>query len=184
MKSKKEFCIPFIGLKLGIHEFQYEISDAFFEDIEYSIIRQGNVNIRLVLDKKETMLIADFTLQGTVSTLCDRCNDILDFPVKGNYKIIYKFGTEPSEDETLIVLDPDAYEIELKETIYELLTVSLPAKMTHKAGKCNPEMLELLKKYIVTPSNSEDEDDQDDWSDDEDDQDDEPLDLSRFKINF
>jgi uncharacterized metal-binding protein YceD (DUF177 family) len=108
----------------------------------------------------------------------------MDFPVKRTYKIIYKFGTEPSEDETLIVLDPDAYEIELKETIYELLTVSLPAKMTHEAGKCNPEMLELLKKYIVTPSNSEDDDDHEDGSDDEDDEDDEPLDLSRFKINF
>jgi hypothetical protein len=56
--------------------------------------------------------------------------------------------------------------------------------MTHEAGKCNPEMLELLKKYIVTPSNSEDDDDHEDGSDDEDDEDDEPLDLSRFKINF
>jgi uncharacterized metal-binding protein YceD (DUF177 family) len=184
MKSKKEFCIPFIGLKLGIHEFQYEISDAFFEDIEYSIIQQGKVHVRLVLDKKETMFIADFSFNGTISTYCDRCNDLMDFPVKRTYKIIYKFGTEPSEDETLIVLDPDAYEIELKETIYELLTVSLPAKMTHEAGKCNPEMLELLKKYIVTPSNSEDDDDHEDGSDDEDDEDDEPLDLSRFKINF
>jgi uncharacterized metal-binding protein YceD (DUF177 family) len=184
MKSSKEFCIPFIGLKLGRHEFQYEISDTFFEDIEYSIIRQGHVYVGLVLDKKETMLIGDFALKGTVSTYCDRCNELMDFPVKGNYKIIYKFGTEASDDETLIVLDPDAYEIQLKETIYELLTVTLPAKMTHEAGKCNPEMLELLEKYIVTPSNSEDEDDQDDWSDDEDDEDDEPLDLSRFKINF
>ena len=111
------------------------------------------------------------------------CNDLMDFPVKGAYKIIYKFGSESSDDETLIVLDPDAYEIELKETIYELLTVSLPAKMIHNSGKCNPEMVELLKKYIVTPSEPENDEDNEDWSD-EDDEDDEPLDLSRFKINF
>ena len=184
MKSKKEFVIPFIGLKLGVHEFHYEINDTFFEDIDYSIIRQGNVRVRLVLEKKETMLIGDFVLNGTVSTFCDRCNDLMDFPVKGSFKIIYKFGTEPSEDETLFVLDPDAYEIELKDTIYELLTVSLPAKMTHTPGQCNPEMVELLSKYIVTPSDTQLNEDDDESFDDEDDEDDEPLDLSRFKINF
>jgi uncharacterized protein len=183
MKSKKEFCISFIGLKLGSHEFQYEINDTFFEDIDYSIIQHGKVHVRLNLDKKETMMVGDFSLSGMISTNCDRCNDLMDLPVKGAYKIIYKFGSESSDDETLIVLDPDAYEIELKETIYELLTVSLPAKMIHNSGKCNPEMVELLKKYIVTPSEPENDEDNEDWSD-EDDEDDEPLDLSRFKINF
>jgi uncharacterized metal-binding protein YceD (DUF177 family) len=183
MKSKKEFCISFIGLKLGIHEFHYEINDAFFEDIEYSIIRRGKAQIRLILEKKETMLIGDFSISGTISAICDRCNEAMDLPVKGSYKLIYKFGKEPSNDETLIVLDPDAYEIELQETIYELLTVSLPSKITHESGKCNPEMVELLKKYMITPSPSDEKEEDEDWKDDDDD-DDEPLDLSRFKINF
>jgi hypothetical protein len=31
VKSEKEYIVPFIGLKLGIHEFEFEIHDAFFE---------------------------------------------------------------------------------------------------------------------------------------------------------
>jgi len=65
VKTKKEYIIPFIGLKLGFHEFEFEIHDAFFEDREYSIIHNGNVNVKLVFEKKGTMMIGEFTIKGT-----------------------------------------------------------------------------------------------------------------------
>ncbi len=183
MKSNKEFIIPFIGLKVGFHDFNFEIHDAFFEEVEYSIIHKGNVTVSLTLEKKETMLIGEFQIGGTVSASCDRCNDPLDVPVKGTFRLVYKFDNETSDDESLIVLHPDAYELDVRDNIYELITVSLPARLTHPMGECNEEMIELLKKYSGQPESVEDDfDDDDDWDDedweeeDDDDGDDDPVD--------
>lgn len=184
MKSNKEFIIPFIGLKVGFHDFNFEIHDAFFEEVEYSIIHKGNVTVSLTLEKKETMLIGEFQIGGTVSASCDRCNDPLDVPVKGTFRLVYKFDNETSDDESLIVLHPDAYELDVRDNIYELITVSLPARLTHPMGECNEEMIELLKKYSGQPENvEEDFDDDDDWDDedweeedDDDGDDDDPVD--------
>jgi uncharacterized metal-binding protein YceD (DUF177 family) len=169
VKSKREYIIPFIGLKLGFHEFEFQIQDAFFEDRQYSSIHSGTANVRLVLEKKETMMIGEFEIKGSVSTDCDRCNDPIEVPIKGSFKLIFTFGNEPSEDESIIVMHPDDYELELKDHLYELLIVSLPTRLIHPKGECNEEMIELLSKYTVQqePSGSEDDDDEDD--DDEDD---------------
>lgn len=197
MKSKREYIIPFIGLKLGFHEFEFQIQDAFFEDREYSIIHSGTANVRLILEKKETMMIGEFEIKGSVSTDCDRCNDPIEVPITGSFKLIFTFGNEPSEDESIIVMHPDDYELELKDHLYELLIVSLPTRLIHPKGECNEEMIELLSKYTVQqePSGSEDDDDEDDWDfeddddyeddedwEDEDEDDDSPIDPRWNKL--
>ncbi|MES2798641.1 MAG: DUF177 domain-containing protein [Bacteroidota bacterium] len=158
--------IPFVGLKNGVHDFEFEISDSFFEAYEYSSITSGNVHVQLSLDKKETMLIGVYTIKGTVSTLCDRCNDPINVPVKGSYKLVYKFGNEEELDESLVVLHPDTYEIDAEPAIYEFTTVSLPKRLVHPQGECNEEMMEILSKYSVNGS-EEDDDEDEDWDDDE-----------------
>jgi uncharacterized metal-binding protein YceD (DUF177 family) len=178
VKSKKEYIIQFIGLKLGFHEYQFDINDAFFADREYAIIHNGNVSVSLILEKKETMMIGEFTIDGSVYTDCDRCNDPIEVPVKGSYRLVYKFGTEISDDEALIVLHPDSYELDIRDNLYELITVSMPIRLVHAEGECNNEMLELLAKHTVQREESDDEDwddedwdDDDDWDDEEDDDD-------------
>ncbi len=156
-----------------MHDFEFEIEDAFFEQLEYSIIHSGNVKVDLNLEKKETMLIGNFKIQGTVSASCDRCNDPLELTVKGEYQLIFKFGTENEDDESLVVLHPDAYEIDFAPYLYEFITVSLPSKIVHPKGECNEEMIELLKQYSAVPMDESDLDDDDDWDDDEWDGDDE-----------
>ncbi len=181
MKSKRDYTIPFVGLKVGFHEFEFEIRDAFFEELEYSIIQKGNALVKLRLEKKETMLIGEFSVSGMVFTSCDRCNDPVEVPVNGSFRLIYKFGDEVSDDETLIVLPDDSYELEVRQNIYELITVSLPSRLVHPKGECNEEMLELLQKYSGRSEDLSDEEDEDDWDDededwDDEDDDDDPID--------
>jgi len=172
--SGNDFIIPFIGLKIGMHIFEFEVNDAFFESMDYSIIHQGNVKAGLELDKKETMMIARFWVKGTVSTNCDRCNTPLDLSISGEYKLVYKFGTEEAEDESLVVLHPDEYQLDVKDAIYELITVSLPVRVLHAPGECDEEMWALLQQYTVNPG--PDEDDEDEWDEDDEDFDDEDFD--------
>ena len=161
-----EFLIPFVGLKIGKHLFDFEVGNSFFESMEYSIIEQGNVKVTLELDKKETMMIALFHAEGTINTLCDRCNTPMDFEIDGGYKLIYKFGLEEEEDEMLVVLHPDSYQIDITNPIYELITTQLPLRVLHDEGECDEEMWELLQQHIVNPEDEEDLDDED-WDDED-----------------
>lgn len=171
-KSLKQFIIPFIALKQGSYVFNFEVDDTFFEGLDYSIIHKGEVKVGLILDKKETMLIGHFTIDGVVSTNCDRCTDPVELSVEGEYQLIYKYGTEPSDDETLVIIHPDSYELDVASNIYELITVSLPARSIHEEGKCNEEMMDKLSEYLLN-SEEEEEDFDDESFEDDDESDDE-----------
>ncbi len=167
--SKSEYVIPFIGLKTGTHVFEYDIADAFFEGIEDSIIHRGNVHVRLDFEKKDTMLIGIYHVEGMVTTDCDRCTEAIEVEVEGEYQIVYKCGGDVSSDEALVVLDKDAFELDVKMNIYELIAVSLPLRTIHEIEDCNPEMIALLEKYVINSlEDEEDDDDDDDFDDDED----------------
>ncbi len=163
----KEFLIPFVGLKIGKHFFDFEINSSFFDAFEYSPIQNGVLNAQLELDKKETMLIANYIVDGEVETICDRCNTEMQLPISGSFRLIYKFGTEEEEDESLIVLLPDQYEIDASIAIYELITSLLPLRSIHKKGACDEEMWKLIQLHTVN-ANEESEDDEDFDDDDED----------------
>lgn len=171
-KSSREFVLPFAGLKLGTHEFEFEINTSFFEALEYSIIHQGNVHATLSLEKKETMMIGNFFISGVVTKDCDRCTDPLEVEIEGSYQLVFKFGTELSDDESLIVLPNEAYELDVQPYFYELITVSLPSRSVHPAGECNEEVLEKLGEYLVNPGDDEEDEEWDeledeDWEDEE-----------------
>jgi len=158
--------IPFVGLKVGKHEYDFEIAQSFFEEQDYVGIDEAEIRVHLVLDKKETMLVLGFQLDGFIGTACDRCMDPLRYQIDDEYQIIYRFGLEPSDDESLVVIHPDSYEIDVKENIYELIMVSLPSKLVHPKGECNEEMMKTMEKYTV---NLHDESDEDLDDEDEDD---------------
>ena len=68
MKRKSDYTIPFAGLKMGHHLFDFEIDNAFFEELDYSLIQKGDVHVSIDLEKKETMLIVLFDLKGAVES--------------------------------------------------------------------------------------------------------------------
>ncbi len=165
-----EYVIPFTGLKLGKHKFDFVLLDEFFERFEYSIVDGGKVQVDFELEKKETMMIGTFDLKGAVKSACDRCNDPCDIKVNGSDKIYYKFDDEPSDDETLVVVYPDEVEIDISSQLLEFVTVSLPARVLHEnEEECNEEMIDLLDDYVINPDDSEDEEDDSVIDDDNDD---------------
>lgn len=162
-----------------MHTFEFDITDAFFEQVEYSLIEKGNVHVTLNLEKKETMMIGDFTINGKVSASCDLCNEPVEVDVKGEYQLIFKFDDKPTDDETLIIVYPEEFEIDVRENLLELISVSLPSRTIHQDGECNEEMLELLNEYRVNADEEDLEDE--DYEDAEDtgeetDEDDEYID--------
>lgn len=154
VKSNKEYTIAFEGLKLGVHHFEFDITDTFFEIFDYAIVHKGNVKVELALDKKETMLVGDYQISGEIEKECDRCNDPVMVSIDASYRLVYKFDDEPSNDESLIIIYPDQHEIDIKENILELITVSIPTRTVHPEGECNEDIRSILDEYVLR---SEDE---------------------------
>lgn len=156
----KTFIIPFVGLKLGKHEFDFVIGDEFFENYEYTVVHKGKLNASLELEKKETMLIGEFKVSGVVEAECDRCGGEMNQEIEGGFRLIFKFEDEDQEDESLVSIGQEAYELDTADHFYELITVSLPTRNLHDEEDCDPEVMEKLQE--LRSGASEDEDDNDD----------------------
>ena len=114
----KDLEIPFVGLKQGIHNFKFEIERSFFDAFPYSIIEEGKITVELSLDKKDTLMIGDYTIKGFVVSNCATCDGLFEAPISGEMTIYYKFGQEQEEDENLVVLTPEVYKINPEQQIY------------------------------------------------------------------
>ena len=129
MKPLQQYIIPYSGLKTGKHNFEFEVNDAFFNEFEYSLVKNGGVKVYLELDKQETMLILTFHIKGDIHIGCDVC--LSDFPHKMEVleRQIVKFsGDEHLEDDTdeIILLPKSENEIDVSTLIYEYITVAVP----------------------------------------------------------
>jgi uncharacterized protein len=156
MAGGKEYTIQFVGLATGKHEYEFKVTDSFFDDHDYSEIKQGNVLVDLSLLKQSTMMSLEFRISGTVKVPCDLCTEEFDLPINGDYKLIIKVGGSDSGDENddIITIAANEHELDLTQYIFEYIILSLPIKRIHpldKNGKstCDPEMLEKVQKYLV-----------------------------------
>ena len=153
MKVTNEFLIPFIGLKLGKHPFEFQINKAFFDKFEYHEYENCAIQVNVVLEKKSTMLELSFKHKGTVTVPCDLTNEIFDLPIKGKIKLVVTFGEEFNDDnEELLVLPHGEHQIDIAQYIYEMIVLSVPLKRVHpgiKDGTLQTEDLNKLSELTI-----------------------------------
>ena len=159
MKVTNEFLIPFIGLKLGKHQFEYQISKAFFEYFEFDEFESANIKVNIVLEKKNTMLELNFKHSGAINVPCDLTSEDFDLPIKGSLKLVVRFGeTFNDENEDLLILPIGEHQIDVAQYIYEMVVLSIPLKKTHpgvKYGTLETKALSKLKEISVTEQTQE-----------------------------
>jgi len=160
LKSLRNYSIPFTGLKLGKHLFEYIITDAFFDEFEYSLVKKANLVCRVEMEKQETLLILDFNISGTIDANCDRCLAQYPQPVDIHEQQIAKFSEEAiDEDDEIIVLTKNDHEVNVAGLIYEYINVALPfITVCNDEGNtpyCDKEMLDNLNKLSANTEQSE-----------------------------
>ena len=151
LKSLKTYSIPFTGLKLGRHEFDYVINNEFFSEFEYSLVKKGDLQCRVELDKQETMIILNFDIHGTVDMACDRCLSEYPQQLDVQEQQVYKFSEEEIDaDDEIITLNKNDTEINVAGLIYEYITVAAPfIAVCGNEGNtpyCDKDMLDRLNK--------------------------------------
>jgi len=153
MKSTNEYLIPFIGLKLGKHQFEFKINKKFFDEFSFNEFESCEIKADVVLDKKSTMLEIIFKHKGTVNVPCDLTGEQFDLPIKGKINLVVKFGEEFNNDnDELLILPHGEYQLDLSQYIYEMIVLSIPQKRVHpgfKDGTLQTEGLKKLKELQV-----------------------------------
>ena len=132
MISEKDFLIPFTGLKLGEHQFEYHIENNFFDMFQYNEFNSTNIQVQVNLLKKATMLELSFYHKGTVNVPCDVTNEDFDLPINGTFHLVVKFGEEfNNENEELLILPHGEFQLNVAQYIYETIVLSIPYKRIH-----------------------------------------------------
>jgi len=151
MKNLKEYLIPFAGLKIGKHQFDYQVDKTFFEHFDFHEYNNVAIKAELILEKKNTMLELHFKHKGTVNVPCDVTNEDFDLLVKGTLKLIVKFGeTFNNENEELLILPHGEFQVDVSQYIYELIVLSVPIKRIHpgiKSGTLETKAIETLEAF-------------------------------------
>ena len=154
MKKLNEYLIPFVGLKLGKHQFEYQINKTFFDYFEYDDFESADIKVELVLEKKSLMLELHFKHKGTVHVPCDLTGEMFDLPIKGNMRVVVQFGeTYNNENEELLILPHGEHQVDISQYIYEMIALSVPLKRVHpgvKDGTLQSQALDKLNELKVT----------------------------------
>ena len=157
MSQHREYEIAFVGLKQGIHVFEYSIEDKFFVLYGEQDFDQCITHIKLSLEKNNGFMLLKFDVDGELNVACDRCGNTLPTQLWDEFNIIVKIVDDPDvmnvQEE-----DPDVYYIgrgeshlHLSDWIYEFINLSIPLQKMCKeeemgGPKCNKEVLEKLRK--------------------------------------
>ena len=164
MTTRNAYLIDFGGLDDGIHEFEFHVDDSFFARFENSVVRQGEVDILVTLEKEPGLLLMDFTISGSISTICDRCLDSLVVPIEGFNELIVRIGEEVAEepsDVDMITIPAREHVLDISELMFEYISLQVPLRNVHvddENGKstCNSDVLREMEKHLSQDSPSAD----------------------------
>ena len=157
MSARREFDIPFIGLKPGVHSYQYEISDKFFADYGPQDFSNCQAVVKLSLEKNVGFLMLKFDVGGSLDVTCDRCGNTVSLQLWDEFKVLVKLVDDADkmnaeeEDPDIFYINRSESYIHIKDWVYEFVNLSIPATRicpptpSGDTG-CNEEVLEKLKE--------------------------------------
>ena len=148
--KKREFTIPFSGLKQGKHEFEYVIENEFFESFEYTEFNSANIELKVIMTKLSMMLELELIAQGKVNVDCDSSGEPYEQPISSNLELVVKFGDEYNDDSDEILIIPHGdHQVDVAQYIYEMLVLAVPQKRVHPGvldGTLKSEALTKLQE--------------------------------------
>lgn len=142
MELEQKYSIAYKGLKNGLHEVDFDVDGALFKAYESKEIKDGRCKVHVDIDKSDTQLILDVTIDGHVVCECDRCLEDCTIPVHFDGRLTVFVSDHQGEyDGDYMWVSPDEEDINLMQYIYESIVLSLPYRRVHPDGECNPDMM-------------------------------------------
>jgi uncharacterized metal-binding protein YceD (DUF177 family) len=154
----KDYDIKFVGLKLGTHQFDYELDNEFFKLFEYSDFESSELKIQAALEKKNTLMELNLKLNGQVKVPCDLTNELFWMDISEELDLVIKFGDNFDDSkEDVLILPYQEFTFNVAQYLYEMAILAMPQKRVHpdaENGKIGKEILEKLEE--LSPKETQD----------------------------
>jgi uncharacterized protein len=155
--------VNIVSLSNKVHDFEYEIGNAFFGEYGTDLLSEGSFHVNVVLHKHETFIEADFKIKGKAILVCDRSLDTFDYPIESRHGIVFKFGDSDQEmSDEIIMIHRDTTTLELGQYIYEFLALAIPMKKLHPRFKEEADDDDEEGKIVYSSEKDKDSDKGDD----------------------
>lgn len=156
-----DYTIPINDLKEGKHQYGFDVTDGFFDEIPESEVKKCSIHVDVELIKRSNGVETFFTLTGKATVICDRCLDEFDMPIEYEGHLYFEKGDEAGEvsDELVIISRNDPH-LDLKQYIYEFISLAIPCQKYHPEDEngnsaCDPEMIKRLEGIRATEGDSQ-----------------------------
>lgn len=153
MDNLEHFGIPIYGIQFGLHHYEFELDNSFFEAFEESPIQEGEYRAHIECDKRENEFILNFSIEGHFKADCDRCLADIKVPSAIEKMIWVKYSSEnhPAGNSDIIYLEETEHIFNVSELLYELVILSIPIVKRYDCEndpnpKCDFKVLSFLKE--------------------------------------
>jgi uncharacterized protein len=154
-----DYSVNILGLSQKTHSFEFHLGNAFFEKYGKEVVAEGQFEGKVVLDKRETLIDADFEIEGKANLICDRSLDPFEHPMKISRKMIFKYGETMEEmSDEIVIIPQDLDVLDIGQYIYEFIVLDVPIKKIHPRFQSDEEEDEDEEgKMIYQSEKNEDE---------------------------
>ena len=157
MTNRREFDIPFVGLKPGIHVYEYRVNDKFFLEYGEQDFTNCIADVKLTLEKNAGFMQLKFDIGGVIDVVCDRCGNNLNKQLWDEFNLIVKIVENPEtmneqeEDPDVFYIGRSESHLHIADWLFEFINLSIPfqkmcADSEMGGSQCNNEVLEKLKR--------------------------------------
>lgn len=162
MDSTEKILINFSELDPGSYDYEFHVSDAFFQQFENTLIQKGTAEVKVNLVKHGHLLEAFVSFEALLQINCDRCLGEVPVPFEGSDHAVIRMGSteESNADANLIDLGANAAEVDLSLFVYETICLELPlvlvpCELLEDEGVCDKEMLNKLNELSIREEKNE-----------------------------
>lgn len=161
MNSLNDYIVSIVGMKDGLHQFEYTIDGSFLKQYNYSDIMNIAAKVHISLYKSNRLFDISISMKGEIKVECDRCLDEFMMPVAFEHHIVVKAEDNSSDgDEEVVFIPESSTELDLAPYVFETIVFSIPMRKVHPNDSdgnslCNQEMISKLNKFLINESNTD-----------------------------
>lgn len=155
MNRQKDFQIDLLSDGLKDQRYVYDIDDTFFEGFD-GPVKQGHIHT-VVECLSQTSHRFSFNVHSTgiVVVSCDRCLSNLELRIDTTDKLKVELGADYSDNGDVVTVPEDEGMLDMSQSIYEFIVLSLPLKRVHEPGMCDEAMMDVYNRHQTARSSQE-----------------------------
>ena len=136
MEKSKQFVINLRDQKTDTAEYQWTVTDDFFQALEATEVQRGQVEVKLTVHRTSGAYELTFRLSGYLVLPCDRCLGDMQQPIETEQTLKARLGDGYDDDGELVTVPYADGTLDTAWHLYEMIALQIPLRHVHADGEC------------------------------------------------